>query len=259
MSGKSKLRREFADASYTSEFYKKMSGLSYLSATNVLPVLFERLKPKSIIDVGCGTGTWMAAAKRLGVPFVAGIEGPWLTKEDLFRPDIEIAIQDLEKPLAVDQRFDLCMCLEVAEHLSPERAGSLIADICRIADAAFFSAAIPQQTGRHHINCRWQTYWADLFAQQGRIAVDVIRQRFWGKRDVAWWYQQNALLYMAEDKAKALGYEPLERRLVNIVHPEMIVPPIDPSFWALLFKETPKAFARGVQRRWSRLLTGPRS
>ena len=40
-----------------------------------LPILFAEQKPNSLLDVGCGTGTWLKAAIDFGIPEVLGLEG----------------------------------------------------------------------------------------------------------------------------------------------------------------------------------------
>jgi hypothetical protein len=40
----------------------------------------------------------------------------------------------LEEPICLDKRFDLAVSLEVAEHLTPERAATFIDDICQASD-----------------------------------------------------------------------------------------------------------------------------
>ena len=40
-----------------------------------LPLLLKVAQPKSILDVGCGTGTWLKAACDLGVTDVCGVDG----------------------------------------------------------------------------------------------------------------------------------------------------------------------------------------
>jgi len=51
----------------------------------VLPMKFFNILlnifiPESMIDLGCGTGTWLSVAKKLGVKSVLGIDGPWIDK-----------------------------------------------------------------------------------------------------------------------------------------------------------------------------------
>lgn len=58
---------EVSDKSeYDDFFYRGQAYESLVSALHVLRPLVERIEPKSFIDFGCGVGTWLCAAKRLG-------------------------------------------------------------------------------------------------------------------------------------------------------------------------------------------------
>ena len=50
---------------YNEKFYNNQSDSSYKSAKIILPILFNHYKPNSIIDVGCGIGTWLKPLKNL--------------------------------------------------------------------------------------------------------------------------------------------------------------------------------------------------
>src|ERR1043165_5728195 len=50
------------------------------SADLILRELFRHLVPRSVLDVGCGVGTWLEAAQRLGVEEILGVEGAWLDR-----------------------------------------------------------------------------------------------------------------------------------------------------------------------------------
>ena len=45
------------------KFQQKNSDIKNLSAEKVVSILFDIFKPKSVIDVGCGTGYAMIKAK----------------------------------------------------------------------------------------------------------------------------------------------------------------------------------------------------
>jgi hypothetical protein len=46
------------------------------SANEVLPVVFEVVSPRSVVDVGCWLGTWLKVARELGVDDLLGIDAP---------------------------------------------------------------------------------------------------------------------------------------------------------------------------------------
>ncbi|PZV04875.1 MAG: hypothetical protein DCF23_05010 [Cyanobium sp.] len=106
--------------------------------------------------------------------------------------------RDLTKPFLTDQVFDLAICMEVGEHLPPESAPVLVESLVRHAELVLFSAAIPWQGGTHHINERWQSWWAVIFKQHGYLPLDLLRPQVWSNGQVAEYYAQNAILYAKE-------------------------------------------------------------
>lgn len=180
---------------YTQLFYALQRRGSERSAQVVLPIIFDAVQPKSVIDVGCGVGTWLAVAHRLGTATTVGLEGAWVQGLPLAHPQLDVRVADLETALPAQQRYDLAVCMEVAEHLSPTRAESFVAELCTLSDHVLFSAAIPWQGGTHHLNERPQSYWATLFAERGYGARDLVRPKVWRNGRVSYWYRQNALLF----------------------------------------------------------------
>lgn len=228
---------------YTPDFYRNQADNSYRSARIILPIVLEKLRSTSLIDVGCGVGTWMAAAKECGVTTIRGLEGSWIENVKHFRPNLDIRVGDLEQPIKQDRRFDLAICMEVAEHLSAQRAESLVRDLCNLSDSVLFGAAIPAQPGVGHINCQWQSYWAALFRKNGRVALDPVRPAVWGNQQVSYWYQQNPLLYVMPDRAD-LFPRPV---MLDFGHPEVVA--LRERSLLNILKEIPSAFTLALRRR----------
>ena len=44
---------------YDQEFYKRNKVGSLNSAKIIVPMLLENIQIESVIDIGCGTGTWL--------------------------------------------------------------------------------------------------------------------------------------------------------------------------------------------------------
>ncbi|MEL7257155.1 MAG: methyltransferase domain-containing protein [Pseudomonadota bacterium] len=195
------------------------------AADTILKHVFGWHDIQSVCDVGCGVGTWLAVSKDLGAKQVKGFDGPWVDKDAIAIDGSEFQEFDLSQPLPKTQKFDLAISLEVAEHLDPKRADSLVADYCELSDLVLFSAAIPGQGGTGHKNEQWQSYWADLFAQHDFRPVDVVRPLIWHDENIAWWYRQNMLLYVksqtpTEKSLNALVGAPSD--YIDIVHPEQL-------------------------------------
>lgn len=192
------------------------------AAKEVLPYIFSLIHPKSVIDVGCGTGSWLKIAKEMGIDKVTGIDGIYVDQDLLSISPQEFTLHDLTLPLDQATKYDLAICLEVAEHLPEESAGNLIKILTSHSDIILFSAAIPGQGGQFHINEQWPDYWQVKFADKGYIAFDLLRDKFWDNEKVEWWYKQNMLVYARPEKAQVLGSKPGDK-IKFIVHPELLV------------------------------------
>jgi SAM-dependent methyltransferase len=182
------------EAVYSRDFFSRIESSAQQSAERVLPLVLELLSPRSMVDVGCGSGAWLAEAARLGVDDYLGVDG-YTPEEALRIPADRFLLRDLTEPLRIERRFDLVTCLEVAEHLPAAAADVLVSSLARLGPAVLFSAAVPQQGGDRHLNEQWPDYWAELFAAHGLVAVDAVRPVVWRDEQVAWWYRQNALLF----------------------------------------------------------------
>ena len=214
-------------ALYPPGFYADRRTHTAHAARRLLAALPAGLPRASVIDIGCGTGTWLAAALATGAQTAFGIEGDWVTPAMLDDPRIAFTPHDLERPFA-GPRVDLALSLEVAEHLSPARAPGFVADLIALAPAVLFSAAIPGQGGVGHANEQWQSWWADLFAAHGYAAHDIVRPAIWADEAVPAWYRQNAVLYLDAPSATRLGLIPTDPALLDCVHP---------AFWSRANRE----------------------
>lgn len=208
---------------YAGDFHAGRDARTRDSARTVLGHVREWTGADSICDVGCGVGAWLAAAKETGFTAIKGFEGPWGENADLVIDRSAVTFQDLQQPIHDERRYDLVITLEVAEHLSEDRAAGFVADLCGLGDLVLFSAAIPFQGGVGHINERWQSYWAEHFAAQGYDVFDPVRPLIWNDQSVAFWYRQNTLLYAKRGSAQ---HEALVKQgfaqpqFLDLVHPE---------------------------------------
>ena len=211
---------------YSEGFFASHDEGSRASASAVLTWLLELLAPQSIVDVGCGTGTWLAVAREKGVDDVFGLDGPWVLPEALEIPRDLFVASDLTAPPQLDRSFDLVLSLEVAEHLPPAKAEAFVDHLTALGPVVAFSAAIPGQGGGGHTNEQWPEYWAELFARRGYEAVDCLREVFWNDDAVEWWYSQNLLLFArpeALDAVPSLREHPSRGKTpLPLVHPRRL-------------------------------------
>lgn len=188
------------------------------SPSIIVPELIKIVNPKSVVDIGCGLGTFLKVFKSHGVNEVLGVDGPWVNKELLYKniaPN-EFFESDLEKEIKLDKTYDLVISLEVAEHLSENTADEFVKSLVNAGKVILFSAAIPYQGGQNHINEQWLTYWEEKFLKHKYVVHDIIRPIFWNDPKVFWWYRQNMVLITANDVK--LDYSVDANSMRNVVH-----------------------------------------
>lgn len=180
----------------------------------IVPIVIELVKPQSVLDVGCGTGTWLKAFQENGIENFIGIDSHDVTKDQLMISESNFKSLDLLKPFDLHRKFDLVLSLEVGEHLPESSADTYVESLTRHSEVILFSAAIPGQGGQNHINEQWPEYWMKKFGKHGFFFHDLIRPRIWNDDDVAWWYRQNIFLINKNRPAQADA-------MLSAIHPEL--------------------------------------
>lgn len=177
----------------SSQFNFDEVAYNFNAAREILPYLISIVKPKSVLDVGCGLGTWLQVSKELGINEIYGIDN---VEDNMLKiKNSEFKKVDLRAGFSLSKNFDLILCLEVAEHLPAKSSELFIKSVCEHGDVILFSAAIPGQGGQMHLNEQWPKYWVEKFERNGFYCYDVIRHRFWNNNKIEFWYRQNVLLF----------------------------------------------------------------
>jgi len=102
----------------------------------------------------------------------------------------------LRTPMDLDKKFDVVICVEVAEHLEEQYADVLVQNIsklCHSRTTVIFSAAVPYQGGNNHVNEQWQTWWAKKFYQHGFGGYQS--EEIQMNKSICRWYAQNIVIY----------------------------------------------------------------
>jgi len=154
------------------------------------------LKPRSVLEFGCGLGTTSDFLARhvpggsdvvcvepevmLGEVFApssrAGAQRPLQIAMDAFEP----ANAACAEALFERTKYELVLTLEVAEHLDPARLGRL-ADLLAAATGKYlvFSAARPKQGGTGHVEGSMKTsvWWIAAFEARGLVHLPELSRR----------------------------------------------------------------------------------
>src|SRR2546421_8339332 len=109
---------------YDEEFYAHTDEVHREMYERLASSIHERLRPSSAVDVGCGTGFILARLAERGVE-VKGVEG---SRHAIAASPIgeRIVRANLEREIPNLGRFDLAICIEVAEHLPKRVAPALV-------------------------------------------------------------------------------------------------------------------------------------
>ena len=171
------------------------------AAEVIVPFIFDSFPCcNSVLDVGCGTGTWLNTIQSFrNIDDFLGIDGEYVDKNKLRIAENKFQSHDLRNPFSLGRTFDLLLCLEVAEHLPESCADQFIETLCSHSRVIVFSAAIPWQGGQNHLNEQWSEYWRQKFRSHGYSRLDFIRPKIWNNETVDVWYRQNLFVYTCDD------------------------------------------------------------
>ena len=213
---------------YTEKYYRSHREGVLRSAQSIVPLLLPLIHPKSVVDVGCGIGTWLSVFMEHGISDILGIDREYVPRDMLEIPEEKYLAFDMRNPLRVDRQFDLVITLEVAEHLPVDCAEPFVESLTRLGPVILFSAAIPFQGGTDHRNEQWPDYWETLFKMKGYYVLDPIRKHIWRNDNIDYWYRQNILMFVQKEH---LQYNPLLQRerdacrisRISMVHPNLFL------------------------------------
>lgn len=209
--------------SYKHNFYKDRHQGTIDAANTILSLVIDMIpEVRSGVDFGCGVGTWLSVLKERGADEVLGLEGSWVDENLLKITKQELSQVNFEEGVALDKKYDIAISLEVAEHLKSDTAPGFVEAITNASDFVLFSAAIPFQGGTNHVNEQWPDYWIELYEARGYCLIDFIRMKIWDDDSIPFWYKQNILMFVKEDRVKDLVLpDPASIRFpVSVVHPE---------------------------------------
>jgi SAM-dependent methyltransferase len=244
---------------YGENFYDRQMAASLASARKYLRHLWEYLQPNSVLDVGCGRGTWLRACRELGCNNLVGYDGPWNDQSKMVDTGIVFRGVDLNERFSPADKFDLAISLEVAEHLEVRYADRFVNSLAGCANSILFGAALVGQGGCNHINERMPSYWAHRFKQHDFVPFDLFRPMFWGDGEVCFWYRQNTFLYLRQGSApyrafKARGMDELaDSAFMDCIHPELYSSKIADKSVMFKLDDLGRSVVRAFKRRIRRL------
>ena len=243
-----------ASRHYSPAFVQYAARSSSHSARVITTYLSALIPIRSVLDVGCASGTWLHAWAERGADSVYGIDGDWVDRKTLEIPSSSFAAVDLTSGFNLGRKFDLVQSLEVAEHIHPTASEVFVDNLASHARLGiFFSAAPPGQGGENHVNEKPYGYWREMFARRGFAVLDCIRPHVIADKRVSYWYRFNSFLYIRREFLEGLSPQ-LTSWEVPAVRPLQDISPVAFRIRKSVVKHLPFTVQRGIADLKSRFI-----
>lgn len=185
---------------YSQRYYQTLvEPYARKSVPQMAESIVETFHPKSVIDVGCGSGTLLVALRKNGVRSLLGLDVSEAGLEIAAARGLETRLFDVSSDVWNEsRRFALAVSMETAEHLPKQAASRYIALLCSLAPVVVFTAAPPGQGGIGHRNEQPPEYWHSFFNAHGfklcREPVEAWKP-VWRNAGVADFYTSNLMIF----------------------------------------------------------------
>jgi glycosyltransferase involved in cell wall biosynthesis len=152
----------------------------------------ENIKPETVLDVGCGPGTYVNAMRECGIEAIGIDNDPRIIGKDYLKH---------ESLFDTEEKSGLAVCLEVAEHIDPELSESVaksVAETVLPGGILIWSAAHPGQGGTGHINCQPKEFWHGLLQSNGLARDRELENQMISHISNGYhmgWFIQNAMIF----------------------------------------------------------------
>lgn len=145
--------------------YESEMDMCSLFPQGILAEALRIYAPRSVLDLGCGTGRSLEYFLARGID-ARGIEGSALAISKCPHPE-RITQADLNQVVELGRKFDLVWSYEVVEHIHPDYVQNLLRTFSNHGDRVVLSAARPGQGGQGHFNEQPPEYWIEKFGEHG--------------------------------------------------------------------------------------------
>ncbi len=186
------------DEMYNADYYRGVDDSTGQSAPTIVECVVRDLHPRSLLDVGCGTGAMLVEFRRHGVD-ARGLEYGDAALKLCRSRGLPVKRFDLERDglRAPDVAYDVVLSTEVAEHLPASSANRYLELLVSQSGTVVFTAATPGQGGLDHVNEQPHDYWIAKFATRGYRMDEPLSRRWRGEWEgkVSPWFAKNVMVF----------------------------------------------------------------
>lgn len=150
-------------------------------------LILNKFHPSSVVDFGCGTGDILESFEKNGME-ILGIDGSKACKKYCRIRSDRFLLYDLRNRLHLEKKYDLCLCIEVAEHIEEKYSDALISNLSSSSCLIIFTAAGLRQPGVDHCNLKPHQWWIEKFKKFGFVldkeSTEWLREELRGNPDI---------------------------------------------------------------------------
>ena len=189
---------------YSKRYFKRHLVQYKKWENNIGEYIVKILKAKSIIDFGCGVGSFLEGAYNYNCKKILGIElNLPAAKKYIPKNILPFIIQkDITSPIELNEKFDFGISFEVAEHIDPEKSKNFINNLTNYSNKyIILTAAPPGQGGTNHINLRKKIFWMNLIQKRGfKYEKKLVEQckKDWEKFETPEYILKNLMIFKRE-------------------------------------------------------------
>jgi SAM-dependent methyltransferase len=193
------------NAIYDEEYYKFIEWSSARSRDVMADSIVRDLGPRTVVDIGCGTGALIDILRMRGVD-VAGLERSDAALRMCKERGLDVARFDIGQGRLPSRlkNADVAISFEVAEHLPASLADRFVNLLTVVSKTVVLSAATPGQGGTDHLNEQPHSYWVEKLDRHGFVLNKQITERWraeWaGKTD--FWYSNNVMVFQSSQQQR---------------------------------------------------------
>jgi SAM-dependent methyltransferase len=192
------------DEIYDVDYYSEMVDMHMAgSCDTIVESIIGAFSPRSVIDVGCGSGLLLAAIKKRGIS-CRGLEYSQVALDICRERGLNVTKFNLEYDVLPKLfKADIVISTEVAEHLPSTCADRFIDILCNIADTVVMTAAQPKTMsfGTDHVNEQPIQYWIEKFTNHGfryNQTISMQWQKLWKEHHVAGCFIDGLMVFHRE-------------------------------------------------------------